>query len=207
MRQFLLLLAACVLAPAVVVGQEDSPREAGAASPKSYVVQLTEFRFHNAADPKLSAADIVRTFQQPNAEETLELIETVRLSALESHETTVQFGRNAALTVGVANFSGAPNFPGGRNTRQIQYRQVGTLVRLTAQSQEEKVLLKLTYEVSRLEGRAPDDPEADSPDVIVIQFNTTLLVEPGKPTLVGGTSAEPTNFLLVSVEELTNNPG
>jgi hypothetical protein len=204
MRHFLLLLAACVLAPEVVVGQEENPREAGAASPKSYVVQLTEFRFANAVDPKLTAAHIVHAFQQADAEKSFELIETVRLTALESHETMVQFGRNTAVTVGVANFSGAPNFPGGRNTRQTQYRQVGTLVRLTAQSQAEKVLLKLSYEVSRLEAQAPDDLEADSPDVIVIQFDTALLIEPGKPTLVGGTSAEPSNFLLVSVEELTN---
>jgi type II secretory pathway component GspD/PulD (secretin) len=156
----------------------------------------------NAADPKLSAADIVQAFQQPKAEETLQVMETVRLSALEGHEAMVQFGKNAAVTVGVTNFSGAPNFPGGRgNARQVQYRQVGTLVKLTAQSQADKVLLKLSYEVSRLEGGSPDGPEADAPDMSVIQFNTTLLLEPGKPTLVGGTSAESTNFLLVSVAE------
>jgi hypothetical protein len=203
MRPFLLLLAACMLTPAAVVGQEEKPHEAGAASPKSYVVQFTEFRLKNAADPNLSAADIVQAFQQPNAEETLELIETVRLSALDGHESMVQFGKSAAVTMGVANFGGAPNFPGGGrgNARQVQYRQVGTLVRLTAQSQAEKVLLKLSYEVSRLEAPAPDSAEDDAPDVNVIQFNTTLLVEPGKPTLVGGTSAEPTDFLVVSVTE------
>jgi hypothetical protein len=113
----------------------------------------------------------------------------------------VQFGKSAAVTVGVTNFGGAPNFQGGRGSaRQVQYRQVGTLVKLTAVSQADKVLLKLSYEVSRLEGGAPDNPE-EAPDMIVTQFNTTLLIEPGKPTLVGGTSAEPTNFLLVSVTE------
>jgi hypothetical protein len=46
-----------------------------------------------------------------------------------------------------------------------------------------------------------DSPEEDAPDMTVVQINTTLLLEPGKPTLVGGTSAESTNFLLVTVAE------
>ena len=77
-------------------------------------------------------------------------------------------------------------------------QDVGTSVRVTAVPQGGKILLKLSYEASRFEGEAEED---SPPDTVKLQFNTTLLIEPGKPTLVGGSSADGSHLLMVSIGE------
>lgn len=105
----------------------------------------------------------------------------------------VQFGRRATVTVG--RTSAGPGRPTARHTQQ---QEVGTQVRVLASQQEGKVLLKLSYNASRLEGEGTED---SPPDTSTVQFDTTLLLEPGTPTLVGGTSSKTGSYLLVSVAE------
>ena len=80
----------------------------------------------------------------------------------------------------------------------MQQRQIGTLVRLTSRPKDEKVFLELFYEASRLEGAGTDDKP---PDTVTVQFQTTLLIEPGTPTLIGSSSSDKTTVLLVSIEK------
>jgi hypothetical protein len=197
MRYVTRLLAVSWLACGVVLGQDSVPSTTAnngpAAAPQSYVVQLTEFRLKESSDPSLSAGDIVRSFQQMKDDENLELVETVRLSTLAHHESMVQFGKQATVITGVA-FPGAGRAP----ARSTQQQTIGTLVRVTVEPRDGKVLLKLSYEVSRFEGELPEDRP---PHTVTKQFNTTLLIEAGKPTLVAGTSADATSYLIVSIEE------
>ena len=193
MRCIVLFIAVNVLLSAVSFAQEDSQRDASPATSdpavQSYVVQLTEFRLKSSSNPALTASDIVASFEQMSGDGMVDVVEIVRLSALAGFETVAQFGKMATVTVGVAQ-----PFGGRGSARQIQ--NVGTVVRITAFSQEEKVLLKLTYEATRLR----DSPQEDiPPDAVTVSVNTTLLIEPGKPTLVAGTSADATTFLLVSI--------
>lgn len=196
-----LFLVACFFVANASLAQETGPTSGGPATPaaaaavQSYTVQLTEFRLKSTSDPKLSASELVASFEQMKKDGKLDLVETIRLSALEQYESMAQFGRRAAVTVGVT--VGGANGPVGRpTTRSIQHQMVGTTVRLTATPQQGKILLKLSYETARLEEEAKD---AISPDTRMVQFNTTLLIEPGKPTLVGGSSAENSSYLLVSI--------
>lgn len=195
MRSLALLLVLGAWGAGVAAAQEDNP---GAASPpptpatRSYVVQFTEFRLQDSADPKLAAREIVQSFDALQAEGKLQVTETVRLSALEGCECMAQFGKQAAITVGVTRGQ-----PAGY-ARQVQYQQVGTMVRVTAKAQQDRVALQLSYEASHLgESDADDRP----PETSTIQYNTTLLLQPGAPALVGGSSAGPSSFLLVTLSE------
>jgi hypothetical protein len=194
MRCIALSMVVSMFVSAVCVAQEDSQCDAGAATPgpavQSYVVQLTEFRLKSSSDPAMTANEVVKSFEEMSADGGVDVVEIVRLSALAGHESTVQFGKMTNAPVAVT-------YGGGfGSARQFQRQSVGTLVRVTAVPQEGKVLLKLSYEASRLATAGPEDRP---PDNSTVQFNTTLLIEPGKPTLVAGTSAETTTFLVVSI--------
>lgn len=158
---------------------------------QTYVVQFTEFRFKEAPESPLTTKDILQSFEQLRKDGRLEIIETVRLSALEQCEAMVQFGRSVAVT------TGATALPNGRSNRQFQFRQVGTLVRVTAQPKQEKILLNVMYEASRL---GPETKEDAPQDINQVTFNTTLMIEPGRPTLVGSDSADTSSLLLVTIE-------
>lgn len=197
MRSAILILVGSMPASTVSVAQEFEPRDTPAESPaaglQSYVVQLTEFQLESSSDPKLTADNIVQSFDEMANEGKLEVVQIIRLSALERRETMVQFGKMVTVTSAVL-----PAGPGRGESRRTQQLEVGTLARLTAEPQEGKVLLQLSYEASRVEG---DGHEDSPPEIRRIQFHTSLLIEPGKPVLVGGVSIEETSFLLVSITE------
>jgi hypothetical protein len=87
---------------------------------------------------------------------------------------------------------------GGRN-RSLKEQEIGTLVRLSVESRDGKVLVKLNYEASRLAEHSKEDmlPDTDS-----VQVSTTLLTTPGRPMLIGSASSDTSSLLLVTVETL-----
>ena len=193
MRNILLALAVIVPFSAPSFAQDGGIRDAAApdAAIQSYVVQLTEFRLKASVDPTLKAKEIVQAFDKLKSDGKIDLIETVRLSALENHESMAQFGKTATVTTSISQTQR------GR-VRSTQQREVGTMVELTAIPRNGKILLKLHYEASRFDGAGTED---SPPDTLTTRFNTTLLVEPGTPTLVGGTTAGATSLLFVSIAE------
>jgi len=55
---------------------------------------------------------------------------------------------------------------------------------------------KLEYDSSFQSAACPSPP-----DTITVQFSTSLLLEVGMPTLVGGSKAEDTDFLMVTISK------
>lgn len=70
-------------------------------------------------------------------------------------------------------------------------------MQVKATPQEGKVLLKIAYTVSRMN----DDnlSEEKRPDIVTVTIKSTLLLEIGKATLVGGTTSDTNDFLMVTV--------
>ena len=167
--------------------QPPPPVAAGA----SHIVQVTELRANVPLAPTMDSKELLAAVEQIRKEGKADLIETVRIAALDGQESMAQFGRQTAITTGTSQ--SAP----GRMVRSIQMTQVGTLVRVTTQSQDGKTVLKLTYEASRLGEPVNED---SPPDVISVQCNTTLVLSPGETVLVGGLSSAQSTFLLVTVE-------
>jgi hypothetical protein len=161
----------------------------GNAEVISYMVQLTELKWNVKFDPLPKGPDLVQGLEELRKSGRVEIVETIRLSAISDHESTMQFGKTVSVIAGVAQT------PQGkmRNLKQIQ---VGTLLRLTATPNQGKVLLKRQYESSQLGNALEEDI---SPDIVTSQFKTTLLLEIGVPSLVGGASGDSTTMYLVSV--------
>ncbi|MHC4992206.1 MAG: hypothetical protein ACYTGC_14635 [Planctomycetota bacterium] len=192
-------LSVMAVLAAVAMAQDAGRNDRGPAqrepAPKNYVVHLTEFRLGSSADPRLTADDILRSFDQANEEGTIDLIGTVRVHALGGHESRVQFGTRKAMTMGTSVSNR------GAQTRSFQMQELGTIVQVTATPYQEKVLLRLSYESSRVEGEEQDD---GPPEIRLVQIDTTLLIRPGAPSLIGGTSAHGTQYLRVSIENERN---
>lgn len=157
---------------------------------QTYFIQFTEFRFKHSLDVKRTASEIVESFDQWHQEGKIELIETVRMTALEYHESTAQFGKTTTLTTGVTRTAQ------GIQQRSMQSVPIGTVVRVTATPQESKVLLKVAYDVSRIDDSVSEEKQ---PDTVKIQLNTTLLLEIGKAKLVGGMTSDTNDFLMVKI--------
>jgi hypothetical protein len=176
--------------------QDDKPQPPMSSPPvtslASYVIQVTELHTNVPIDAKMDSKELLGKFEQLKKDGTVELLETVRLSALDGQESMAQFGRQAAVTAGTSQV-----MP-GRAVRNIQMREVGTLVRVTVQRHEGKVLLNLTYEASRLGEQANQD---SPPDVATVSCKTTLAVGPGQMVLAGSMFSATSTLLLVSVEE------
>lgn len=156
-----------------------------------FVVQFTEFRFKHAPEVNRTANEIVQSFDQLNKEGKIERIESVRLSVLEYHESTSQFGRTTSVTTGVTRTAQGQQ-------RSVSNVPLGTMIQVTATPQDSKVLLKVAYTASRIDEALIEEKQ---PEVVNIQFNTTLLLEIGKATLVGGIAAEANDFLMVTINK------
>lgn len=164
------------------------PTEVGQA----FSVTFTEFRLPAAIESGWTAGEIEESFASLKTEGKVDLVESVTLSTVESQETMVTFGKRVAVTTGLMAMGG----PGTRTLRNVQDRQLGTTVRVKAESRGERVVMSLIYESSRLVGEGAEDAP---PDTHSIQLTSTLVLEPGVPKLVGGTTGDGTLFLIVEV--------
>jgi len=195
MRSTFVALTALVLLAAASLAQDERARDTAEKAPestvRSYVVQLTEFRWKGAADLALSARELARAVDQLRKDGKLELIETVRLSALENHESMVHFGKSVPVPTAVAQTRQGP-------VRSVEYREVGAIVQLTAAPKGGKVALELKYAAARLTGEGAGDLP---PNTLLTECKTTLTIEPGTPTLVGSTTPQSTSLLMVSITE------
>lgn len=167
-----------------------SVSETSGAPTNVYVVQLTEFRMKRASDVKMTAGEIIKEFEEKKDKGDIEIVETIRMSTLANFESMVQVGRKVTVVTGVMNA------PGRAPVRQMQNQMVGTMVRLTAEPRDSKTMLRLSYEASRLDGEGEEDIP---PDIKTFQIETSLLVDPAKLVLVGGSNADSTSYLVVSV--------
>jgi hypothetical protein len=139
------------------------PAEVG----QTFYVTLTEFRLPAEMEAGLTASEIEDSFERLKKEGKVELIEWVTLSTVESQETMVRFRKLVAVTTGVVGMPG----PGAAIARSFQVRELGTTVRLKAESRGEQVVMNLIYESSRLVGEGAEDTP---PDTHSIQLTSTV---------------------------------
>jgi hypothetical protein len=135
---------------------------------------------------------MVSSFDKMLKEGKIELVETIRMTALEYHENSVQFGKTTSVVNGVTRTAQ------GIQQQSRQSVPIGTMVQVKPTPQDDKVLLKVAYTVSRMEGNVAEERQ---PDVVTVQLNSTLLLEIGKVTLVGGFASEENDFLIVTIRK------
>ena len=159
---------------------------------QSFFVQFTEFRFKHSLDVHRTSSEIVQTFDQLLKDGKIELVQTVRLTVPEHHENMMQIGKLTSV------ISGVTRTPQGLQQQSRQNVTLGTLVQVKATPQEGKVLLKVAYTVSRMDDNLPEEKQ---PDTVTVTFNSTLLLDIGKATLVGGITSDTNDFLMVTISK------
>jgi hypothetical protein len=156
----------------------------------SFVVQLTEYQLEQPIDPSLSAAAILEMLTTQRDGEKCRPVETIRLSTVSGTESMAQFGRVVNVTVGKATTAR------GETVRNMQAVDVGSMIRVTAIPQNDRVAITLSFESSRISGDIDQDV---APDISKTQISTTQLLELGKPTLVGSSTTTSSSIVLVTV--------
>lgn len=203
-RNLFIFCVAILLAESRGWAQDDADGPAApSVTTKSYVIELTKFRVKDSSIDQRSTDDIVKVFNRAKDNEEIddvEIVETIRLTAVSGHQSMVQVGRVVAVTVGAVHRPGQPP------VRNMQSQSIGTVVTATIvpdqtpnDSGDGKVLLNLRYEASHHEGDGGDD---SPPDTVSLQSEVKLAAELGKTVFVAGTSAERSSYLVVSVNEL-----
>jgi len=139
----------------------------------------------------LSAATIAQDFEKLSKRGDVSLVETVRLTAIEGYQASAMFGKMVAIVQGVTTGVN------GKSRNMVQ-RSLGTTLKVTAQSQDEKVLLKLNYQTTRMDGEAKKDA---AQDMSTVAIDTNLLLKLDGRVVVAGTTESASTFLLVTVTQ------
>ncbi len=155
----------------------------------SYEMVLTEFRFDTDPDAEISSDEILRQFQDRNSDDDIVLVETVRLRTQADIECQIQYGKQLEVTTGIIQ--------NGRGQQRVtQTIAIGTILRVILSPEDGKVLVRMTYESSKLEGEGDVD---SPPDTTKSTLQTTVLAEPGELMLLGGQASGKGRFFVAVV--------
>ncbi|MCU0709768.1 MAG: hypothetical protein MUF23_15910 [Pirellula sp.] len=196
------------------IGNDASAANKSIGSGKVFHFRVTEFRLKKEQDLNTVPGQIVLSIDEMKANGDIEIIETMRLTVLDGHPSVMKQKKTAAVTTGTVNVPlGFPNRggqpgdrPGSRSgpqgeagggiqQRSMSYVSLGSTVQLTAHDSNGQVLVMLSYNAARLHG---DSSEDRMPDIKEFSIDTTLLLDPGKTTIVGGSNADSTSYLAIS---------
>ncbi|MFN3194068.1 MAG: hypothetical protein ACE361_26405 [Aureliella sp.] len=151
----------------------------------SYSVTLSEYRLKELDSTKISESSIVQLIATSKAKP----IETISLTTFAGSESVVQFGRTVSVTVGFSQ-------RGAASQRVTQDRQIGSLLQITVNPNDEWAAVELSYEASRHEGEGTDD---SPPELTNTRIQTSQMLKWNQPTLIGGTSAGETSYVFLTV--------
>jgi hypothetical protein len=189
MRVAMLVVTSVLFLAPFANGQGQNALAQEALPPQSYMLTLVEFRMKVPEGGEMKVENIAKDYERLLAAGSLSSVETVRLSLLEGHPMEALFGKSTAIPTGVSQTVN------GR-TRSMGQAQIGTSVKATALSKDDRVLLKLSYEASRIVGQIKEEV---TPDIERIKIDSSLLLENGKRVVVAGTSAAESSYLMVTL--------
>ena len=196
--------AICTAQELIVEESDEVAKRPARDELKSYAIQATEFKLDAPPDSKMNAAGIVQKFTEGG--EGVEIVQTIQLSAIEGYDSSVQFGSIKHVTTGFSAGSEGRRAP----VRVTKSEPTGTIIKAKPASSPKGVVLQFSYEKSQLE-ELDDSSESQTPEDFVTRetmtsrYEAMLLLELGKPKLVGGTSGDGSTYLVVSISEQTSS--
>jgi hypothetical protein len=160
---------------------------------RTYMLELTQLRWNSPGEPLPDQKSLNESLAQLRAAGKLTDAESIRLSVLEGHKCSVQFGRQVMVTTATSSA------PGARGTvRSLQSLEVGTTVRARVESRQGKLQVELSYQASQFGEAKQDDVP---PDTTQISADSTLLFVPGETIVVAAHSADTSVVLLARITE------
>ncbi len=203
MRYTFILLAGLLLSVAsgpFAVGQDDLKGRrapsggASTATSRPYLIEVIEFQIDASDGADLSPEQLVESYPQMKSDGLLKRAETIRFHASVKKASFVNFGKQIALTTG-ATLAG-PDRPVARQVKQFE---IGTTAEVMLDSADKgQASLQVVYRSSRVAGEGTDDTP---PEILSISMEASLVLELGKTKLLGGTSADPNVYVLITVSE------
>lgn len=193
MRSPIRLIAITVLFTNFANAQEEpktAPKEIPAkvvSELQSFTLTIVEFRMKTPEN--INVESLAKDYDKIAAAGQLISNETLRIRLLENFPSEILFGKSVAVISGISQTVNGKN-------RNMTQRQIGTSVRATVESKNEKMQLKLSYDVSRFLGEVQED---SAPDIETVKIDTNLLLENGKRVVVAGTSSTESRYLLVTI--------
>lgn len=191
MRYLFAVLAVAALSTTFLIARGEETPAKNAKSLKTYTVTVVEFHLKSNAEPTAALSKIAEDFDKLSAGGDVSLVETVKVSVLEQHPTSVLFGKTMQVLSGVAQTQAG---------KQRSYKQhsLGTHLTVSAEPVEDQVLLKIKYEAMRIAGELKEELP---PDFATTNVDSSALLKIGDRIVLAGDSAEGSTFLLVSVNQ------
>lgn len=167
--------------------------DASGSSPplQSHEITLIEFQLKDAQSLLLSKDNIAENFDQLTADGRIEIIETVQLYAVTGYKAKVLFGRQISVVQGLTHG------PHGE-TRSMKEVALGTGVAAMIAPKDDKLVLSLEYQSSRVFGEIPQD---SPPEIATLQIDTSLVLGNAERTVLCGTTSQNLTFVMVMVKE------
>ncbi len=194
MRYRKLLLFIVISAIAVFANAEEtSPTTSPAASApilKSHELNLVLFQVKRDDVVDLSHDEVMKQLESKS--ENVVIIESIRLSAIQGMECMMQMGRQQSIVVSAA--SATPQRGAIQSSRDMQ---VGTMVNATVEEANDKYIVDLRFENSRIQG---DTTQPGGSTIRNLQTRTSVLLEKGKLKMVGGSNTEDGVYLAISLK-------
>ncbi len=193
----IIVLTSLLLFTSVGVAQEvpatTPPTDTAIESPHTVYLEILQLRWNAPGEPLPDSKTLLASFAQLRESGKLSEAETIRLTVLEGHRCSAQFGRQVMVTTATATT------PGGRGTvRSLQKLDVGTMIQAKIERQQGKYLVELTYQASEI----VEATQADTPPTTTrVSADSTLLLPPGEFTVLAARSADTSIVLLARITE------
>jgi hypothetical protein len=158
---------------------------------QSYMVRITEFRINGESEEPVSL-ERLKTAEKTALKGDIEQVQSLRINIIQGREAFAQFGLREPVVVSTMRNSRSPDM----HTYRLE--NVGTAVRALAEPHDEKILLKIEFEWSRMR----EAVEKDKPQQIVSGVvRSEVLLEAGKPQVLSSKSGETSTVLVVEIEK------
>ena len=160
---------------------------------RQYSLKLTQYRLEKPIKTSSTSEEILaligglKSIKGEREGVGGEVLETIRLTLVSNIKSTAEFGRNVNVVVGQTKTRN------GSVMKQIETMAVGSTLEATVSKMEEKLLLTISFSTSNLGKRVSEEAR---PDVGESRFKTTLVLEPGKPTILGSSTKNGTVFVV-----------
>lgn len=184
MRSIVLSLALLIPIGGIAVADEKP-------EPSQFLVTVLEYHLPEMVSATASERDILALI----GERDIAPVQTLRLTALESTRSMVQFGKRVSVQVGEVT---------NRNvtSRQTKPIDIGTILRVEIAARSQGPIIEVSYSSSYLdgEGTAGSSQDAESPqDVVTVSAESAHRFEIGQPRLIASTTLGESSFLFVTV--------
>jgi len=164
--------------------------------PRAFELKIVEFRLPQTDTRGMSAAEVFEIYQQA-ADGKVEVVHTLHLRALSGHAIQVENFEESVVTNGTDD--GQEQALAETPSRET----LGASLVATIHWQSNRTTIDMSYISSHvLDPFQGDESQSKSPRIAKCRLTTSLILEEGKTTILGGGQGRFTSFLALDLSNL-----